>query len=368
MRAVRSRSQARGTHLWTDETRSAVVVALNIAQGIRSARPGGSRVRVAGEDADPTYLTHPDGGRLLAVYDGMGGAGARVLLHSDGRAYSEAYFASRRVRTAVQEWFLGSPGTVEVDGIDDLQATIRESVDSLRRQLPVLRSSVSGSLGRALPTTLAALVVGPHQTHGRPRPLTAIWAGDSRAFVLTASNGLQQLTTDHVRDDDVLSQLVNDAPLNNVISASHRFELACQVLDVPDPFVAVCATDGVFGYVRTPGEVEHLLLDSLILADSPESWARRLARQVGRITGDDASLVAAAIGFDSFDHLRTTMIDRAVVVAHDQHDPFAGIAPDSPTFQALRDATWQRYRTDYEARMPPRSRGAGLPARGSAPA
>ena len=69
-------------------------------------------------------------------------------------------------------WFLGSPRTVEVDGIDDLQATIRESVDSLRRQLPVLRSSVSGSLGRALPTTLAALVVGPHQTHGRPRPLT----------------------------------------------------------------------------------------------------------------------------------------------------------------------------------------------------
>ena len=109
MRAVRSRSQARGTHLWTD------------AQGIRSARPGGSRVRVAGEDADPTYLTHPDGGRLLAVYDGMGGAGARVLLHSDGRAYSEAYFASRRVRTAVQEWFLGSPGTVEL-GLEPIRS------------------------------------------------------------------------------------------------------------------------------------------------------------------------------------------------------------------------------------------------------
>jgi serine/threonine protein phosphatase PrpC len=368
MRAVRSRSQARGTHLWTDETRSAVVVALNIAQGIRGARPGVSRVRSAGEDADPTYLTHPDGGRLLAVYDGMGGAGARVLVHSDGRAYSEAYFASRRVRTAVEEWFLGSPGTYEVDGVDDLQAAIHHSVDSLRRQLPVLRSSVSGSMGRALPTTLAALVVGPHQTHGRPRPLTAIWAGDSRAFVLTAANGLQQLTTDHVRDGDVMSQLVNDAPLNNVISASHRFELACQVLDVPDPFIAVCATDGVFGYVRTPGEVEHLLLDSLILADSPESWARRLARQVGRITGDDASLVAAAIGFDSFDELRTSLVDRAVTVAHDQHDPFAGVAPGSPQFQELRDATWQRYRAGYEARMPPRSRGAGLPARRSAPA
>ena len=352
--------------MWTDETGSAIVVALNIAQGIRSARPGGTRIRAAGEDADPTYLTHPDGGRLLAVYDGMGGAGGRVLLHRDGRAYSEAYFASRWVRTAVEDWFLGSAGTSEVRGIDELQRSIRESVGTLRRQLPVLRSSVRGSMDRALPTTLAALVVGPHQTGERPRPLTAIWAGDSRAFVLTATNGLQQLTTDHVRDGDVLSQLVNDAPLSNVISASHGFELACQVLELPDPFIAVCATDGVFGYVRTPGEVEHLLLDALILADSPESWARRLARHVGRITGDDASLVAAAIGFDSFDHLRTALVDRAVSVAHDQHDPFAGVAPDSTQFQELRKATWQRYRADYEARMPPRSRGAGLPARGSA--
>ena len=48
---------------------------------------------------------------------------------------------------------------------------------------------------------------------------------------------------------------------------------------------AKCATDGVFGYVRTPGEVEHILLDTLTNAGDPASWGEQMADRIVGYSG-----------------------------------------------------------------------------------
>ena len=67
--------------------------------------------------------------------------------------------------------------------------------------------------------------------------------------------------------------------------------------------MAICATDGVFGYVQTPGEVEFHVLDTLEAASDLRDWSRLLQRVLG-YTADDATLVLSAVGFGSFRQLR----------------------------------------------------------------
>jgi serine/threonine protein phosphatase PrpC len=326
----------------------------------------------AGEDAPPSIVVG-DGGALVAVYDGLGGAGAQAAcLNDHGEPVSQAHLASRLVRRTLERWYVDRcQRGASLDG-DDLAEEVLDDLSEAARDLLPETTAVRG-MQRTLPTTMAAVAVGP--VDGRPvtNPagpwlLRALWAGDSRAYVLRPASGLQQLTLDHVRRFDVLQQLVNDSPMSNVISASAPFTIQRREASLEGPLVALCATDGVFGYVRTPGETEAVLLSTLVEARDATDWAWRLAQRISAYTGDDATLALTAVGWRDFAALRSAFAARADVVAREQHAPFEqdGAGDDGRQggqggqggqgrdgHDDLRGIAWERYRGDYEELLRP---------------
>lgn len=103
---------------------------------------------------------------------------------------------------------------------------------------------------RHLPTTLAALRYNVREDSVE---CEALWAGDSRAYVLTADAGLRALTRDHTDEQDTLAQLVQDPQMTNAVCADRHFEVQSHAWTFTgEPCVLLCATDGFFGYVHTP--------------------------------------------------------------------------------------------------------------------
>jgi hypothetical protein len=140
-----------------------------------------------------------------------------------------------------------------------------------------------------------------------------------------------------------------------MVSASNRFVIATSRVEYRGPSVVLCATDGVFGYVRTPGEVECVLLQTLQAAGDPKSWGDHLVDRITAYTGDDATLAVAAIGYRDFAGLRSAFADRAASVDDAQHLPFANVdAADHDSVASIREKTWRTYQAGYTALMPGR--------------
>jgi serine/threonine protein phosphatase PrpC len=317
----------------------------------------------AGEDAVPSFVRHDAGGqsdhqrrRLIAVYDGLGGAGSVQVPLRDGTVVSQAYLASRLTRMATERWYRWSVDRGKALAPEALQHWIHWHLAAVAEALPERRSNVRSRLQRTLPTTLAVATVIPKS--GRRRfsgsDIAALWVGDSRVYLLTPSSGLQQLSADDVRSDDVLDQLVNDSRMTQVVSAASDWSVASSSVSIDEPFVVLCATDGVHAYVKTPGVLEYVLLSTLQQATSVEDWGLRLLASIGAYTGDDATLVLSAVGFTGLPALRSAFAHRAEMVRESQHEPFRHLPADDDgsALRARRVRAWEFYRADYTARMP----------------
>lgn len=296
------------------------------------------RVEGRGEDADPLVLFRRSAGHgLLAVFDGVGGAG-RALAGRDARGaeHTQAWVAARRARGLVEEWFVGG----RMDGLGELLAA-RIAVDAPRR------SRMRGSIHREYPTTVAAI---SFEIGGEVR-WTAHGAGDSRCYLADPS-GLQQLGRDDVDGCDALESLTQDPPMTNVVCAGRAFRINRMSGRSPKPCVLVCATDGFFGYLDTPALFEHVLWETLLSAQDSRHWAALLAERVQSYTGDDASLALVALGYGSFHQLRQDFQERSRLLAVEHAEPMSRVpAGDLRGLAAARATSWARYRTGYERRL-----------------
>jgi hypothetical protein len=299
-----------------------------------------------GEDASPTVLRSADGSWMIAVFDGLGGSGAHRVPLTDGTFRTHAAVASRLVRRQTELWRIelageGGPSPA------DLGRRLRRYLATVVRGT-ALASGVRTRLRRDLPSTMALVSASASAR-------TAMWAGDSRAYVLTPDHGLQQLTADDVEEPDVLEQLRTGPPMRNVVDASGGFEIgANEVVDPPHPAIYLAATDGLSSYVQTPGEVELLLVATLAAATSTEEWADAL---VGRLTDapDDVTLAAVIEGWPDYAAVRRAFADRLAWLQEHQVVPVDG---DDGSRRAAAEAAWQVYRDGYVARLP-LSAGAG---------
>jgi serine/threonine protein phosphatase PrpC len=304
-----------------------------------------------GEDAQPTVLVNKAGDAVIGVYDGLGGAGSRPAIVSENGNYNQAFVASRLVKQGVEEWFRHSIETGEMPEADELQRRLSNELNAaVADSLPVASGVAKSSLYKDLPTTVALLT----SSKGTVR---AHWAGDSRAFLFDPASGLQQLTADHVRNSDVLDQLRNDSPMSNVVSASKPFRLeSVEVAQPKTPSILMCATDGFFGYVKTPGQAEFVLLDTLMESADLREWARKMAERLQTYTADDATIVMYGQGFGSFKAMQKDFAPRYAYVTRTQFAPFDDLDPtDEAAFGAARQEAWEEYRTGYLARMPVRN-------------
>ena len=124
------------------------------------------------------------------------------------------------------------------------------------------------------------------------------WAGDSRAYVFE-SRGASQLSTDDLRDPgDALANLRRDSVVSNALSADTEFHINYRRVELQSPFLVVCATDGCFGYVRTPMHFEYLVLSHLLEARNTEAWSSALQAEIAAVTGDDAAMSTLGVGAD----------------------------------------------------------------------
>lgn len=298
-----------------------------------------------GEDADPSMAIAIDRTStprwMIAAYDGLGGAGSRNLPTVDDAVHTEAFVASRLARTVTETWFWQAAATGQP--LTDLATPLAERLDSVADECGAGDgSAIVSSLHRTLPTTFVGVF-------GTGRDVDVMWAGDSRAYILTPTRGLQQLTVDHVRRPDTMEQLRNGAPMTNVVEAWSRFRIDRRRVPVPKSQVLyVVATDGMFDYIETPGMLEWHILDTLQNAADAGSWVSALIVGMSERSGDDCSFALIQVGYPGFDELKAAFRKRHTQLRRTQRDPFGDSVLADDELAAARDTAWAEYGPTYE--------------------
>ena len=296
----------------------------------------------AGEDSTPLALATPGmGSTLIAVADGLGGAGARTVSTETGEA-TAARVASRLALDELAAWWVQTHDAEQPDYLD-----LKRSIAGiLRHQLrDQVDAGVVGTLVREYPTTLAAATVVRSRRKSRVR---VIWAGDSRVYLLS-QDGFQLLTTDQVSGDaDELAQMYADPQMTNMISADRPFNLQVAETIVGEPFLLLAATDGCFGYLPSPAHLDAVLMEELVNSASEDEWARRLTHRFNGVAGDDTSFAALLIG-STFEKFSKGMRPRAEQVNRDLVGPVQAAPAGDGRRQAI-DLVWRGYRDKFVAR------------------
>ena len=313
-----------------------------------------------GEDSDPILRDGPDLG-LIAVFDGMGGAGGTVYDTPEGPR-TGAYLASRVVRDVVErrmlellepDWNLNGRAAAA-----DLHRSIRAALTERLADLKAPPSGLRSRLLRALPTTMALLALQRTQPGGSTWACHVLWAGDSRAYVFEPE-GMRQLSSDDLRDPgDAMANLSRDSVVSNALSADTDFQVNYRRVELEAPFLAMCATDGCFGYVRTPMHFEHLVLGELQRARSTQAWSASLQAKIAEVTGDDAAMSVMAVGAD-LRSLKARLAPRVAQLERQFIAPLDDLS--TAVFRAeqeleslrrrQRETTaevWSQYKPDYE--------------------
>lgn len=278
---------------------------------------------------------------LLCVADGCGGLGSRRYPELDGQ--TGAYAASRLAAQGVKRWAAGRerlPRRPEEgrELLDSLQAALEKEFQTFAEKRGLIQESgrIVGSMQRLLPTTLCAALCETGES------ACFCWAGDSRGYVLDSS-GLHQYTRDDVKTSlDSFERLRCDAPLSRFVSADRPVRLHLRRVPLPARGLLLCMTDGVYGGLSTPMELEGLLLTSLLDARDASSWQRKLAAAIRRGAADDATLACLPLGFTGFQQLKQYFAPRLEALRREALLPLPGDGEEE------RRRRWARYRDAYD--------------------
>ena len=290
-----------------------------------------------GEGEDSFCCSCAENAALIGVFDGCGGLGARQYEHYE--RHTGAYIASRLVSGAVYDWFqaLKRVGSYEYEEVE-LNKKISEAL-RLGEQKGGNTLVLRGSMVRDFPTT--ASIVLAKQIENKVI-IDAIWAGDSRIYLLDYV-GLSPLSIDDTDSEDAFEDLRNDPVQTNVLSSDGKFTLHKRSAQINGPMAVIAASDGYFGYWRTPMEFEYFLLDTLDRAKSLSEWKKSLHTEIQEVAGDDATLAAMLFYFGSFSELKKSYKERYKHVKEQYIKPLS----DDFSDEKAREL-WQEYRKSYE--------------------
>jgi serine/threonine protein phosphatase PrpC len=305
------------------------------------------KLRGKGEDAPPLTFFGPNQA-VVAVFDGMGGAGNQSF-EIGGRVHTGARWAARGLRSSLVE-FLDAGGRIDAASLGRLGGAFVHRLDRLDQRSGRVRSRLRGSTRRLFPSTAALASV--ERTRRRWR-VTACWAGDSRIYLWTPQ-GVQPLTRDHVMDPGVVDERpFEDSPLSNAVSLDRPFALQLHEVELAGPFALVAASDGAYGFVRSPMHFEWMLRRSLARCPEAPVWERRLGARIGQLAQDDATLVLLAVGFDGFRDLQRTMTVDNRGFAATYIGRLRAAEADDARYAERRAALWRDYSTAHHALLPP---------------
>jgi len=314
-----------------------------------------------GEDSDPVVRHGRELG-LVAVFDGMGGAGGTTYETPDGPR-TGAYLASRVARDVAEqrmvalldpEWNLDGTAAAQ-----DLQRSVRSALQERLAGLNAPASGLRSRLLRALPTTMALAGLQRQEPSGDRWTCHLLWAGDSRVYVFEPDSGARQLTVDDIRDHgDAMTNLREDSVVSNAMSADTEFTVHHRQVELTAPFLVIAATDGCFGYLPSPMHFEHLVLAALRDAPDIDAWSTSVRAAVSAVAGDDAAMATLGVGadLDAFRTLfarRTTELEQRWITPLDDLD--AELREQERKLAEVRAARrerqaqlWAEYKPGYE--------------------
>lgn len=214
---------------------------------------------------------------------------------------TSAHWASRIVMAcflyyAIKTEVEGGAAESEKEYFDQLAAFINKRLADTKKQLGLMVSNPDMSV---LPTTFVAAHYS--DLNEEECIVHAVWAGDSRCYVLSA-NGLQKLTL----DDEDESKL-----LTNHFSADMAAELHYRVYRFRKPFILIGASDGFFdAYDKSNLTVEARLLLDMFNSSSVEELYNALVERYNKNLSDDTSVAFVSVGFSGYEHIKIILADR----------------------------------------------------------
>ena len=293
-----------------------------------------------GEDALAYNLTRSEF-HAQAVFDGCGGAGA--WKYPEFKEASGAFVAAQSVSKLFLQWFERQDQTAVQNPAELADSFHKAANDCLQK----LKSScapmgVAGSLVKSFPCT-ASIALTTQEEPGSIL-LTALNAGDSRVYFLSPEIGLIQMTKDDSRGNpDALQSLRDSAALSNLLNADKPFKVATRQVQLKLPCVVICATDGVFGFLRSPMDFEYLLLKVLIEQDSIASFEKAFEGAIRKVTGDDSTCLLSFYGWSNYEDIKVSLQNRFAYVSQliSQID---AAGDDRTTAEQIIEQQWQEYK------------------------
>jgi len=243
-----------------------------------------------GEDA----CAHGPG--YAVVCDGLGGSGAQLRRHSDGREWTEAKIAATAAADALGKWI---PAFLPHWTQWMREAGPEEWNDVARHIAGLCQARIDEALTQQaaqweatlLPTTVAAWMVF-EDVRGNTLAL-ALWAGDSRCYALDGE-AMRLYSRDDVREDqwlDPMEELLaaGSPPMNNIACVGRNWVLNARVVPIERDTLLIACSDGVYGYLDSPMHLEYVLR----LCHEYETEAEMqtdLEAFFAAVSGDDATL------------------------------------------------------------------------------
>lgn len=295
---------------------------------------------IEGAGEDGFCCSCAENAALIGVFDGCGGLGARQYKRYQG--HTGAYMASRLASGAVYDWFQVRKRENDFsDPLVDVKERITGALSfGEKRGGETLK--LRGSMVRDFPSTAA--IVLAEQKEGKII-IDAMWAGDSRVYLLDQV-GLGQLSKDDTDSVDAFKDLRDDPVQTNVLSSDGNYVLHSKRVHIKGPIAVIAASDGYFGYWKTPMDFEYYLLDTLERSNSLSEWKEKLRTEIQEVTGDDSTLAAMLFYFGNFKEVKKTYRDRYEFLKKRYVLPLT----DSYTEDKAIDL-WQDYRHSYERFM-----------------
>lgn len=259
-----------------------------------------------GELSEDSYCFSFDGKiHCQAVFDGCGGSGA--WKYPEYKHHSGAYIAAVYVSKCFDEWFQN------VKNIDnplqlsnDLKCCLSENLKILKAESSAM--GIRGKLVKSFPCTMSSALVATKNEN--EIEVITLNTGDSRTYVLSAF-GLTQLTRDDIKGDpDALDSLITSAPISNMINADEEFSIECLKYIFRFPIVLITASDGVFGYVRSPMDFELLILETIESVSTYAELEIELKKRITRITGDDSTCIMSFYLWNGYQQVKDNLYER----------------------------------------------------------
>lgn len=218
------------------------------------------------EDSPPVATSH-----YSIVCDGLGGSGnTKHEVFENGNVEpvkrTSAYLGSRIVANCVDKFYQDHIGEFISSGLS--ASTVEPLILEMKKHISdaleggLSKYNITPNRSRALktfPTTLASAIYCP--SNGGLKVL-AIWAGDSRIYILSPTRGLQLLSVDDA--DGAAESMNSSSSMNNCISVGNPFHINYALFEMNEPGLVFCCTDGCFDYIPSPLNLEWLLLKTIL--------------------------------------------------------------------------------------------------------